>query len=174
MHRILTFFLGLHWMVHFALLAVWATGSSGKPLLPAYAWFGAAGADGPGWRLAMALGFGLAAVLFIWMLVTVTIDRRESEETDDVARLAFAVATGILTLVLIAGATQPATDLMPAISLQLGALLISYVAVCAEQRSVSGRTAGENDAEAGAGVMALGAAHSAMLSRLSARPGAEV
>lgn len=171
MHRILTFFLGLHWMAHFALLAIWATGS-GNP--PASNWLDAVGPDGANGGMAMVvtLGFALTAVLFLWMLVAVLLDRRMSEEADDVARLAFAAGTGILTLVLLAD-LQPTTGLMPAVSLQLGALLVSYVAICAERRSFIDRASFKDDAEAGASSMALGAAHNAMLSRFSARPGAE-
>lgn len=171
MHRILTFFLGLHWVAHFGILAVASAGlsSSGAPALGTTA--PPAGFDAV-LGTAMALGFGIAAVLFIWMLVTVLFDRRPFPgDTDDVARLAFAVATGMLTLLLFTGADEPVIGLMPAVSLQIAALLVSYVAVNAERRFAGRATRVEG--ASGANSMALHAAHNTMLSRISGRSGAK-
>lgn len=83
------------------------------------------------------------------------------------ARLAFAAAVGMLTLLLLAGSTGRLVGLMPAVSLQIAALVASYIAAGAENRAIA-----EDESigvEYAAKAMALGAAHNTMLSRFSGR-----
>lgn len=181
MPRILSFCLALHWTVLFGLLAARMAGAfvdnSFEPLH-----------SGPGALLSqaaslalqghfaavMALGSGLAAILFLWMAVTLLFDRRGlTGDADDVARLAFATATGLLTLTLVAGTALPPSRLLSTVSLLLSALLVSFIAVRAEARAVAERMPGADAGEANPNIMALSAAHNSLLSRLSGREGAE-
>lgn len=80
MQRILTFFLGLHWMTHFALLAIASAGGSASAVPPAYQSLGVSLAAGqpplsdPVLTTGLALGFGLVAALFLWLLATLMFD----------------------------------------------------------------------------------------------------
>jgi hypothetical protein len=94
----------------------------------------------------------------------------EGSDVDDVARLAFGVAIGLMTALLIVGVAYPVDGLFASASLQVLALLVSYIAIYAEQRRgvhASGEAADE--AGAAARVMALGAAHNSLLPRISGR-----
>lgn len=127
-----------------------------------------------GFAGAMAFGSGLAAVLFMWMTLALVFDRRGlTGDADEVARLAFATATGLLTLALLAGMALPLSGLLSTVSLLLAALLVSYVAVHAERRAMPEPWQPPDAGEERASIMALGAAHNSLLSRLSGREGAE-
>lgn len=165
MHRILTFFVGLYWMTHFALLAV-------RPAAASAAGLRMAGLEG---ELASALivGAALVAVLFLWLLVALLLEPYSAAgDVDDVARWAFAAASGMLTLALAAGASQP-TALLSHTSLPLAALLASYVAVRIEGGWLSERVKEDGGQTTGATLMALDAAHNSLLSRFSGRPSGE-
>ncbi len=179
MHRILTLFLSFHWMSVFAALAVLA-GIHGGENFPAV--LGAIGIVVPGGSLptpatsvlcmALAMGFSLVCVLFFWMLVTVVLEKNaESSEADDVARLAFGGAICMLTLVFIGCAAGSVTGLYRSVALELGALVASYLAVCAERRIAATRA---DDIGATARAMALHAAHESLVSRLMGRPKSKV
>lgn len=174
MHRILTFFLGLYWLVQFTLLALAAGGGASGPLNGGQSGFlSHPPTDGHATSMALAFGAGMVAVLFLWLLATVLLaDDSTENEVEEVARLAFAGATGVLTLCLVMGAGDPTVAFSTVIPLQLGALLASYVAVCLERRI--GPQSGvdpEDDLAASARSMALAAAHNSLLSRFSRRPG---
>jgi hypothetical protein len=119
----------------------------------------------------LAVGFGIVASLFLWTLVTGFLDRRaEENEADEVARLAFGGAVAVFTLVFLGcAAGAEAIGLYRSMALEVGALLASYLAICAEQRMALAAAAGAgNPAGAAARTMALHAAHESLLTRLGA------
>jgi hypothetical protein len=170
MHRILTSIVGFHWAAQFGLIAAAAAGliSPDQRL----AGYGAGFPAELGETLAAgtALGFGLAAILFSWLLVSALFDRRmPAGETDDVARLAVAMAVGMLTLLVIAAAAGSLTISASVLLLQVAALLVSYLAIDAERRHALESV--EDAPLTGASSMALSAAHNALLIRISGRSG---
>jgi hypothetical protein len=109
------------------------------------------------------------ASLFLWTLVTGFLDRRaEGNEADEVAVLAFGGAVAVFTLVFLGCAlTAEAIGLYRSMALEIGALLASYLAICAERRMVVAAAAKPgNPAGAAARTMALHAAHDSLLARL--------
>jgi hypothetical protein len=176
MSRILTLFVSLHWTAVFAALALLAGLDGGENFAAVLA---AIGVQFPADTLSMpvpatlcavlAVGFGIVAVLFLWTLVTGLFDRRvEGNEADEVARLAFGGAVGVFTLVFLGcAATVEVIGLYRSMALEMGALLASYLAICAERRMAVAAMARAND-PAGAFVrtMALHAAHDSLIARL--------
>jgi hypothetical protein len=93
---------------------------------------------------------------------------------EEVARRAFGCGVGVLSVLLIGGAALPVSGLFVTSGIALAALLSSYLAVYAERWAVSSRSAPDDaDLYAAVRVMAAGAAHSAMLTRLSGRASVE-
>lgn len=182
MRRILSFFLSLHWAVMFAALAVLSGVGRGHGFPLSLSALGLAPPDdiggflcAPATAAALACGFGVVAVLFLWTLVTLFLNDGDlPEETDDVARLAFGGAVLILTAVFIACAACPVRGLYPMLALEMTALLASYVAVAAERGTARRRAAGakgNDDVRVAARTMALGAVHSSLLGQLTGRSG---
>ena len=87
-------------------------------------------------------------------------------DTDEVARVAFGGAVGLLTLMLLASSVAPAPALFSSVALQLGALLISYLVVQTDRQSQAAAAMDDEDTRQAARIMALGAAHSSLLSRI--------
>ena len=182
MQRIIAFFVGAYWMAFFSLLALAAMAeATGEvyAIFQALSLPGSSGAldveAGPFLSTALAIGFSLAAALFLWMLGTALVHRnREVGDTDDVARVAFGVATGMMAVLLAVGVWYPVHGLFASSSMQLAALLVSYIAVYAKQRRGTHAPQEQpDDVTATARFMALGAAHSSMLTRISGRPGSQ-
>lgn len=112
-----------------------------------------------------------SAVLFAWSLsVSAAQTDVESDDGDYVARTAFAVGVGTLALCLIAGALLLVKGAFAIAAIALAGLVSSYVATFLERIMLlmaSQETA--NDIRAATRLMALGAAHSAMLSKITGR-----
>jgi hypothetical protein len=173
MNRVLTIFIALHWTVVFAALAALAGLHNGENFAAVLA---AIGIEFAAVTLPMplpealcallAMGFGTVAALFLWLFVTALLDRGSGNGTDDVARLAFGSAVAMFTLVFIGCASSSAAfGFYRSLAIELGALLASYLAVCAERRMMAAATpAGARDAAARA--MALRAAHESLVHRL--------
>jgi hypothetical protein len=178
MRLFLTFLLPFHWMVAFALLAVAAAGGHLDLLFAA---IGAAPAEslaahpiGDGLSTAFAIGFGLVAALFLWTLLTAAMGSAEPGALEEVAGLAFGCAIALATVTLLFSASRTVGGGQAACAFQIAALAASYAALIAERRATVAETATESeDVRATARFMALGAAHSSMLSRLPGRSGGQ-
>jgi hypothetical protein len=174
MSRILTLFVCLHWAVVFIALTLLAGLHGGENFVAVLAAIGIqfsvdAMVVPPAFCALLAVGFGIVASLFLWTLVTGFLDRRaEGNEADEVAGLAFGGAVAVFTLVFLGCAlTAEAIGLYRSMALEIGALLASYLAICAERRMVVAAAAKPgNPAGAAARTMALHAAHDSLLARL--------
>lgn len=178
MRPILTSFLALHWAAVFALLAfICVDGNRGVAGA-----LGALGVAVENTRLAdldnaavvapLAVALLVVAVLFCWVFVESLVNAAANPEgADSVARTAFISASAVMSLILIGGAAQGINGLFLVVAVQLAALLASYVAMHAEQRSVFAvAVSREAESRATAHAMAKGAAHGSLLSRISGRP----
>ena len=178
MRHILGSCLALHWAAVFALLAlICVVEGNGAPVAALRMLAVAVSPhdlSGPGLALLSALlavGFSVVAILFIWCFVT-TFSGSETVEGDaeDIVRMAFAGAVAMMSLLLVGGTTMGIGGLFPIVAMQLGALAASHLAILAEGWSTSLATTPDNDdIRAAARIMALSAAHSSMLSRISGR-----
>jgi hypothetical protein len=182
MRYILTMLIAFHWMAVFAMLAVASMVDPEQGILPALRFLGAIPLEdsyyaggGPLAAGFLALAFAVGSLLFLWTLLTVSLgDGVFGGETEAVARRAFGCGVGVLSVLLIGGGLLPVSGLFLTSAVALAALLVSYLAVYAERWAVSFFSAPDDaDLRAAVRVMAAGAAHSAMLSRLSGRAGSE-
>ncbi len=172
MRHFMTSLLALYWAVVFALLALVCVlegdaGAAGVLNLAGMTLHGPSG----GHILAALLSvlFAVVSVLFTWALLTSFIDIDEPRD-DQVFRVAYGAAAVALSILLLVGAGQAATGILPGLSVFLAALTTSYVAACAERWSaVLGGSRTGTDSTGDVRRMAAGAAHNAMLTRLSGR-----
>ena len=178
MRHVLTSFLALHWAVVFALLAyICIDGDRGIASA-----LGVLGASAQGNRFPslehtvvvapLSVALLVVAVLFCWAFVETLLNiTARPDEGDAVVRTAFISASFLLSLILVGGVAQGINGLFMVVAIQMTALLASYVAVLAERRSsLAAVTLHERDARAAAHRMAMGAAHSSLLSRISGHP----
>jgi hypothetical protein len=179
MPHILTSFLAFHWALAFALLAVVCVMGGDGGAVAALDLLGVSlshsNLEGGVAPKLLSLAFTIGSVLFAWAFLTAFFSDEAVEGNDDVMRMAFGSAGGVLSLVLICGTAQGAAGVFPVVAAHLAALLASYLAIRAENWSVSiSGVPGEADIRAAARIMALGAAHGSMLARLSGRPDADI
>jgi hypothetical protein len=173
MRFVLSSVLAIHWMAIFAMLAVVSTVEPARGGLAAFELLGItvahSGISEHGELAAiLTLGFALVTVLFLWTLLTSFFGR--DAETEEVSRFAFAGAVIALTALSVVGVMHGASGLFVTIGTLLVALVVSYLAIFAERWSatpVEHAVDSSNDVKA----MAAGAAHNAMLARLSGRDG---
>jgi hypothetical protein len=177
MRHILTSFLALHWAVVFALLAVICIGGN-HGVAEALGVLGVAVHETRFVDLEnaivvapLSIALLVVAVLFCWALVETLVNFGiNPNAADSIMRIAFISASGVLSLILIGGAAQRIEGLFMVVAVQLAALLASYVAMLAERRSAYAVVvSNDNEIRAVAHVMARGAAHSSLLSRISGR-----
>ena len=177
MRHVLSSVLAFHWTAAFGLLAMIAVLDGEAGFSSAMAMLGAhvASGDTPMLSLLTAFGLMVAAVVFFWAFVTVTFSPRGSrDEGPAVMQLAIAVASTMLTFLLLAGALFPANGLFSSLAVAVAALLVSYLATFVERLSAAvPDVPNQDDVRDAARMMAMGAAHSTMLSRISGRSGAE-
>lgn len=177
MRHVLSSFLALHWAVVFALLAyICMDGSRGIATA-----LGVLGVSIQASRFPelehvaviapLSIALLIVAVLFCWAFVETLLNASARPDAgDSVARIAFISASCLLSLILIGGVAQGIDGFFMVVAVQMTALLASYVAVQAERRSaVAAMVLQERDLRASAR-MAMGAAHSSLLSRISGRP----
>jgi hypothetical protein len=171
MRFVLSSVLAIHWMAIFAMLAIVSTAEPARGGLAAFELLGIAvthpGVSEHGELAAiLTLGFALVTVLFLWTLLTSFFGR--DAEAEEVSRFAFAGAVIALTALSVVGVVHGATGLFVTVGTLLVALVASYLAIFAERwLAMPDEHAAEsvNDAKA----MAAGAAHNAVLARLSGR-----
>lgn len=177
MRQILTPFLAFHWMAVFALLAMAAAVGRGGGEFAVFEFMGVVDGTlpfGVGSEAAalFSVAFALVAALFLWTLVNAFLgERTQSGDAEQLSRLAFGGAAGALTFMLLYGSVQPVAGLLPAVSINLAAILVSYLAVTVERWVTTMSVAPDAaDIRAVARVMAAAAAHGSTLSRISGRP----
>jgi hypothetical protein len=178
MPRILTSFLTFHWAAAFALLSIACVMGGDGGAAQAMSMLGLAANDlfGPAGVFASALlslVSAVCSVLFFWAFATSVFSDPEVDGDGDVLRIAFASAASLISLLTICGAANVAAGVYQTAAVHLAALLASYLAIQAERiAAIMSASPNEGDIRAAARLMALGAAHSTMLSRLSGRAGA--
>ncbi|MEO9614234.1 MAG: hypothetical protein ABJG86_07150 [Nitratireductor sp.] len=136
--------------------------------------------DSPLYASALAFGAILAAVLFVWTLLSALFEKADANsDTDDLARLAFGAGTGLMTVLMAAGTAIGGQGAFVAASIHVVALLVSFLAMRAEARHAVAASPARPQIhpdglsqQPAVRLMALGAAHNSMLSKLSGRPGA--
>lgn len=178
MRHVLTSFLALHWAVVFALLAyICMDGDRGIASALGVLGVSAPGSRFPGLEHAvvvapLSIALLIVAVLFCWAFVETLLNiATRPDAGDSVVRIAFISASFLLSLILIGGVAQGINGLFMVVAVQMTALLASYVAVLAERRSaVAAMALHDKDVHVSAHRMAMGAAHSSLLSRISGRP----
>jgi hypothetical protein len=174
MRRILSLFLALHWMIVFtALAALCALDGQGgfSVVLHAIGLAPPVGLPhfmtGQAVSTGLASGFGLVAVLFLWTLLTAFSEDEESSGTDEVARLAFGSAIGMVTILFLPCALASVQGLYGIVALELAALAGSWLAISAERQMVErDRPRRDEPVQNAARLMALGAVHNSLLRRL--------
>jgi hypothetical protein len=177
MRHVLSSVLALHWAVVFALLAyICMDGSRGIAAALGVLGLSVQASRFPELEnLAVLAPLSIAlltvAVLFCWAFVETLLNTAtRADAGESVARIAFISASFLLSLILIGGVAQGIDGLFMIVAIQMTALLASYVAVLAERRSsFAALHLPEGDVRA-ASLMAMGAAHSSLLSRISGRP----
>jgi hypothetical protein len=180
MRHILTILIAFHWMAVFALMAVVSTLHPEHGIFAALSLLGAAptpdatlSGGGPLVAGFFSFAFAVAGILFLWTLATAIFDAGfPYRDHEHVARLAFAGGIAVFSLLLAGAAVFSVPALFATGASVIAALLVSYVCVFAERlaASVFG-TPSDADLRAAARLMAAGAAHGALLSRISGRAG---
>lgn len=177
MRHVLSSVLALHWAVVFALLAyVCMDGSRGIASALGVLGLSVQGGRFPQLENAavvapLSIALLTVAVLFCWTFVETLLNATARPDAgESVARIAYISASFLLSLILIGGVAQGIDGLFMIVAIQMTALLASYIAVLAERRSTfAAMNLPEGDVRT-ASRMAMGAAHSSLLSRISGRP----
>jgi hypothetical protein len=177
MRHVLSSFLALHWTIVFALLAyICMAGSRGITTALGVLGLPIQGSKFPALEniavvAPLSIALLIVAVLFCWAFVETLLNAAARPDAgESVARIAFISASILLSLILIGGVAQGIDGLFMIVAIQMTALLASYIAVLAERRSTfAAMNLPEGDVRA-ASRMAMGAAHSSLLSRISGRP----
>jgi len=173
-----TSILALHWAVVFAALAYGsianASGSFGGLLGSLGIEAIAADATGLVVLLSVLLAgsFVFAAMLFGWSTLIDLFPHLGADDAKplDLPRIAYCAAISSLTILLIVCMARGGPVPYVALAAQLAALGASYLILVAERLATALTTAPEaEDAKAEARLMAVGAAHGAMLSRITGR-----
>jgi len=178
MRHILTLLVAFHWMAVFALLAIVSTLNPEHGILAALSFLGAAptpdaylSGGGPLVAGFFSFAFTVAGVLFLWTLATAFFSEGFPHgDAEGIARLAFGSGIGVFSFLLLGGALLSVSGLFVVSAIAVAALLASYLAVFAERWVVSILSMpNDSDLRAAARLMAAGAAHGALLSRISGR-----
>ncbi len=176
MFRVLTPFVILHWAALFSLLAFLCVLAGDDGVERAFWFMGLTSASqtvprvlGSSETTLLALAFSVCAVLFWWALLETLAGVGDvPHHANHVLDMAFSGAVATLTVVSFVGAAHGVEGLLPAIAIQLSALLVSYCAVALMGR---GYLAGHPDNPLVEDVRKRvgDASHAASLDRLSAR-----
>jgi hypothetical protein len=178
MRHFLTSFLAFHWASVFAALAIACVVGGDGGVMSAFRLLDIS-IPQDGLALAgrlpeagFAVAFAVVSVLFFWGFVTALFGRGATrDDCDDIFRLAFGAAAGVLSVTLLAGVLLGAPRPLSAIAAHFAALVASYAAIHIERWvAYKSIVAAMNDNTGTISrLMALGAAHSSLLSRLSGR-----
>ena len=181
MRHILTLLITFYWMAVFASLAMVSTLNPEHGILAALTFLGAAptpdaylSGGGPLAAGFFSFAFAVACVLFLWTLATAFFgEGLVRGNAERVTRLAFGAGVGAFSLLLVGSVLFSIPGLFLTSAVAIAALLASYLSVFVERWLISifaGPT--ESDLRAAARVVVAGAAHAALLSRISGRPSA--
>ncbi|MCB1418440.1 MAG: hypothetical protein KDJ74_05325 [Notoacmeibacter sp.] len=168
MPRLLTFVTCFFWLSAFTLMALTAAGHGlGQAPAAGHSFFPALLNSDMG----LALGYGLAACGFLWAFATVIFDNGDTPGDVDTAVTA-SCAAGILVLAasLLVSAGRGETEAALYSIVAVIGLLATANTAHSERRAIE-LVERADEAARVASRMALGAAHDAMLSRISGRPG---
>jgi hypothetical protein len=175
MPRLLTLFLVFHWAVLFSLLAGLAVFGGQDGAANGLTFFGIdmSGQDFfivsvPVMKAAVSFGFAICSVLFWWAFVAFLVSPGNRVAGEEVLRMAFAAASGLMTLMLVVGAIKATAGLFPAMAAHFAALIASYVAIRAEQQLNPEPEADGEEVRLAARVKAIDASQTARLSRFVA------
>ncbi len=177
MRHLLGSFLTFHWAAAFALLAMACVFGSAGGASNALDILGIALPDenavtvGSSSSVFLSVTFALVAALFLWAFLTLFLcEPSDQGDPDAVTRVAFAAAAGVLSLMLVLGVMRADAGIFPVIAAVLAAITTSYLAIQAERwAALLIASPEEQDPQAIARSMAIGAAHDAALSRISGR-----
>lgn len=176
MTRILTFSLSLYWAVFFACHAAAIVVSLGEEMVLSSA-FLQAGFPGlleqaftsPVLFVGLAGAFALSAALFLWSIIAaVALPAERASQLRDISGKAVAFGGLSITFVFAATAGSPSAALFQASILCIAGLAGTYAAIAAA-RLADNEHEGDYDGATSARVMALSAAHSSLLTRISGR-----
>lgn len=168
MSRLLTLFLVLHWAVAFSLLTGLAlTSDQGGLLVGLQALAHVKG--GPMLSSAllngvMGFGFGICALLFWWAFLSLFSSEALGGALENILKLAYAVACGMVTVVLVVGAIDGAQGLYVAVAAHLAALIGSYLVIRAEL-SAPRHLIANNDQRIAVRAIAMNASHAARMQK---------
>jgi len=174
----LTSILSFHWAVVFAALAYGSIAHTGGAFGGLLGSLGIAAipADATGWFVVLSVllagSFVFAAMLFGWSALIDLAPHLGADDADnlDLSRIAYCAAVSSLTVLLVICLARGGTVPYVALAAQLAALGASYLVVIAERLALALAKPPEVDeVKAAARLMALDAAHGAMLSRISGR-----
>ena len=172
-----TSILALHWAVVFAALAYGSIANVDGSLGGLLDALGIApvhvSAPGSVVLLAVLLAGNLAfaAMLFVWSFLAGLFPQLSADSGSiEPSHIAYCAAVSSMTMLLIICLARGGSVPYVALAVQLAALGASYLVSFAERLNSTLMTAPEaNDVKAAARLMALGAAHGAMLSRIAGR-----
>lgn len=172
-----TTILALHWAIVFATLAFGTLVGVGGGLGAQLAMMGVQPiADAPQGPMALlsvlaAGGFVFTALLFAWACASGVFPKVGGENDQvDLSRMAYGAAISSMSIVVVSGLVGAAQNIFPAIAVQVAALSACYLATYVERLNAALTAVPEaDDVRAAARLMALGAAHGAMLSRIAGR-----
>ena len=174
MRYLITQIFALHWLLLFGLLAAASAGG----LLDLAALTGlsvsytaAHSTHGMAIAGALTVSFGLTSAMFLWVLLTnwVGVETEQGGEGRLVATLAHGVALATVSaMLLLVVATGQMQVLAPAF-LMVALVGVSFAAMRIEYGDAWEDASSQDLAQAATRVMALGAAHSSLLSKLAGR-----
>ena len=167
-----TSILALHWAGVFAVLSSGSVANvdGGFGGLPDALGIAPIQLSGPGSDILVAVllagNLAFAAMLFGWSCLAGIFPRLDDDAGNvEPARFAYCAAVSSLTMLMIIGLAKGGSVPFVALAVQLAALCASYLVSFAERANAPD----EDDMKAEARLMALGAAHGAMLSRIAGR-----
>jgi hypothetical protein len=169
-----TSILALHWAVFFAFAAYESIANGHGPLVAQYG-IAPIQVDAPGLAVLLAVilsgSFAFAAMLFGWTFLSAFVPGLHTDdEYIDLSRVAYCAAVSTLTIVMILSVARNAAVPHVAVAAQLVALAASYLVSSAERLHAALKLSPEtNETKSAVRMMALGAAHGAMLSRIAGR-----
>lgn len=169
MRRSLTLFLAAYWAFFFALLM--ANALSNLNGGPEFGFSGELGTN-PFVSAIFAVAFGLTAILFAWLFAASLFENHDGGHAEEIGSIAFSGAAGLFCAGLIATALYPVSVPAVELSIHVAALAASYAAIGIDAIICGNRNEQSRNPHLQAPIrrMALTAAHTSLLSRISGRP----
>lgn len=173
MRYLITQLFSLHWLATFGLLAATAADATTGPLALADLATRLAGGHSTAeflLPLAFSVAFGLAAAMFLWTLLTVWLGANaQPAEVSTVATLAHGVALAATSAAMIGLIAAGGGEALTPASVLLASIGVSFAAMRIEHSDAQEEQDAPDLGQAAMRIMALGAAHSSMLGKISGR-----